>query len=165
LNQGLRLAQGKWLTCVGQFDRLTPDALQQVIQHGENAAPDLLFFDEEIIDRDCNRIRIWHKKPFGLEYSGTSDPLGSSLFIRRELARQLGGFDPELDGAHLFALAFRALCQGAILVHGQAVTYQRRQLEPPSDAENTHVRNCVRIVLQQQGNRQDDNQEALSPEG
>jgi len=158
LNQGLMLARGRWVTCLGQFDRFMPDALEKVAGKVESGSVDLVYFDEEIVDRYCNRIRIWQKEGFGPDYSGSGDPLGSCFFIRRELARTLGGFDPEIDGVHLFDLALRAMRKGAVLLHGKEVLYRSRQFEEPSEAERSRLQSCLRLAL-----RPRENESGVSP--
>ncbi len=147
LNEGVRIARGEWLTFVGQFDRFRPDTLARAAGYFANDNVDGFFFDEEIIDRNCMVIRTLHRQNFGPDYEGQEDPLGPSLFIRRELVRRLGGFNSEVEGVHLFDLAMRALAGGAVIRHGSETLYQLRWFEEPGAGEQNRLKSCIRQVV------------------
>ena len=147
LNEGVRIARGQWLTFVGQFDRFRPDTLARAAGYLTDENVDGFFFDEEIIDRSCMVIRTRHRQNFGPDYDGQEDPLGPSLFIRRELVLRLGGFDSEVEGVHLFDLAMRAIASGAVIRHGSETLYQLRWFEEPGAGEQNRLRSCIRQVV------------------
>lgn len=147
LNEGVRIARGQWLTFLGQFDRFHPDTLARAAGYLTDENVDAIFFDEEIIDRNCTVIHTRHRQDFGPDYDGQEDPLGPSLFIRRELVRGLGGFNSEVEGVHLFDLAMRALASGAVIRHGSETLYRLRWFEEPEAGEQARLKSCIRQVV------------------
>ena len=147
LNEGVQIARGQWLTFIGQFDRFRPDTLARAAGYLTDKNVDGFFFDEEIIDRNCMVIRTRHRQDFGPDYNGEEDPLGPSLFIRRELVRRFGGFNFEVEGVHLFDLAMRALVSGAVIRHGSETLYRLRWFEEPGAGEQNRLKSCIRQVV------------------
>lgn len=132
MGRGVSLAGGNWLTFLGHFDRLRPEALLSFAQEIGRHQPDVIFSDEEIIDRDGTVFAEKRKSEFLAGADDNNDVIGASLCIRRSLFEQAGGLDPEFDGVQLFDLVMRASRYTDKIVHLKKTVYQTRQCEPPT---------------------------------
>lgn len=139
MDEGASLAVGSWITILGHFDRYRPDALWTFLQEVAGGEQDVLYCDEEIIERSGDVLDVRNKPGFNIDKLDGIDIIGRTLFIRRSLYKQAGGLNHELDGVHLFDLVLRASQYTEKIVHVKQALYQTRQFVPPTQDELDRV--------------------------
>jgi GT2 family glycosyltransferase len=97
-NTALGQASGELVAFVDHDDLLTPDALYEVVRVvNEHPDTDVIYTDQDKVDSDGWRSEPFYKPGFSPEYLRGVMYVGHLLVVRRELAMELGGFDPAFD--------------------------------------------------------------------
>jgi len=126
-NRALAMAQGEFLVFCDHDDRMAPNALKTLEDYIQ-AQPeaDIIYSDEEMIDAQGRR----HSPR--IQPNWNPDMLLSHMYcphllcMRRELVKQVGRFDPELDGAQDYDLMLRASEQARHIGHVAKILYAWR---------------------------------------
>ena len=128
-NAALRMAQGEYIQLLDHDDTLTPDALFEIVQSlNQNPTTDLLYFDEDKLSEDGRIRRGPLFKPGWSPELLLSANFLSHCAIRRGLVLEAGGFDPGMDGAQDWDLAFRVTERTSHIAHLPKVLYNWRQV-------------------------------------
>lgn len=135
LDEGIALVSGDWVTFLGHFDRFSADIFSTVAKVIHEQAPDVVYCDEESIDREGELVAVKEKPDFVVNDLDGSDVIGSSLFIRRSILSKAGGLDSDCDGVQLFDLVLRATFFTDKIFHLNKVLYKVRQFELPGQDE------------------------------
>src|SRR6476659_4109927 len=107
LNKGLDLANGEWVTFLDHDDVLEPDALfQNVRLLQENPKLDLIYSDEDKLTDEGLDSPIL-KPDWSPDFFLSCNYLCHMIFLRRNLVRELGGFQPQFDGSQDYDLLLR----------------------------------------------------------
>jgi GT2 family glycosyltransferase/glycosyltransferase involved in cell wall biosynthesis len=127
-NAALALARGDYLLIFDHDDALAPDALFRVAELlAARPATDVVYFDEDKLSADgAARYEPWFK-PAG----HAPDLLLATNYLmhgvfRRELVRDVGGFDAAAEGAQDWDLALRCVERTAAIAHIPRVLYHWR---------------------------------------
>ncbi|HMX27736.1 MAG TPA: glycosyltransferase, partial [Blastocatellia bacterium] len=136
-NAALSLAGGDFIAIFDHDDLLAPNALFEVVAK-LNEAPDcdMVYFDEDKISEDGKQRHSPWFKPGAWSPEGllNSNFLMHSIF-RRSLVEEVGGFNPDTDGAQDWDLAFRCTERSQRLAHVPKVLYHWRQM--PTSASHS----------------------------
>jgi GT2 family glycosyltransferase/glycosyltransferase involved in cell wall biosynthesis len=126
----LEMAQGEYILLFDHDDLLAPNALYAIVQLlNEDSSPDIIYYDEDKITADgVRRHSPWFKPS-----AWSPDLLLSTNYlmhscIRLTLVEQVGGFDPQMDGAQDWDLALRCTEQTQRMCHIPQVLYHWRQV-------------------------------------
>lgn len=116
-NETLQWAEGDYIALLDHDDLLTPDALYEMASaieaaakagEGIDAAPRMLYSDEDKCDEEARRFYEPNRKPdFNLDLLMTNNYICHLLVLRADVMRQLG-FRREYDGAQDHDLVLRA---------------------------------------------------------
>ncbi len=133
-NRALSIARGEYVALLDHDDTLSPDALALVARSACEIPFDILYTDEDKIDRR-GRLRDPTFKPArSPELLRSCMYFGHLCVYRRELLSGLGGFDPRFDGSQDHDLALRAEARAERVVHLPEVLYHWR-MAPGSAAD------------------------------
>ncbi len=130
-NAALELAEGEWVVLLDHDDLLTADALAEIAQALE-ATPeaDFVYSDKDMIDRAGTRPSSPLLKP-----SWSPDIMLNANYLTHVCAmptarlREIGGCDPDTDGAQDWDLFLRAIPLGGRVVHVPRILYHWRMIE------------------------------------
>ena len=130
-NQALKISLGEFILLMDHDDLISPNTLFEVVKElNEKPQSDLIYYDEDKVSADGRSRRDPWFKPSA--YS--PDLLISNNYlmhavIRKELVKELGGFDPSLDGAQDWDLSLKIVERTRQIVHIPKVLYHWRQVE------------------------------------
>jgi len=135
LNRGLDLAEGQWLTFLDHDDLLEPDALfQNVRLLQENPALDLIYSDEDKLTEAGFDSPIL-KPDWSPDFFLSCNYLCHMIFLRRDLVREVGGFQPQFDGSQDYDLLLRISERTNRIHHIPRVLYHWRRSENSSASD------------------------------
>jgi O-antigen biosynthesis protein len=133
LNQAGQLASGEYAGFLDQDDVLAPYALDCVAQAVQDSRPDLLYSDEDYLDREGRRVQPIFKPAFSPDLLRCGMYLGHLLVVRTATLRELGWFRAGFDGSQDYDLALRLTARSTAIRHIPRVLYHWRQ-HPDSTA-------------------------------
>ncbi len=130
-NNALELANGNWIVLLDHDDLLTPDALS-VIARAIEETPDTVFVysDKDMIDRaGRNTSNALRKPAWSPDMMLNANYLTHICAIPTQRVREIGGWDPDTDGAQDWDLFLRAIPQGGRVSHVPRILYHWRRIE------------------------------------
>ena len=137
-NAALDFAQGEYVVLLDHDDTLRPFALFEVAQLiRERPEADLIYSDEDKLDRQEFRCEPFCKPQWSPETMLSANVITHLAVIRRELLSEIGGFDPEMDGAQDWDVFLRLSEKTSAIYHIPKVLYHWRKT-PNSTAESIH---------------------------
>ena len=135
LNKGLHIAEGPWLTFLDHDDVLEPDALfQNVKLLQENPGLDLIYSDEDKLTEAGFDSPIL-KPDWSPDFFLSCNYLCHMIFLRRDLVREVGGFQPQFDGSQDYDLLLRVSERTNRIHHIPRVLYHWRRSESSSASD------------------------------
>ena len=135
LNRGLGLANGEWLTFLDHDDVLEPDALFQNIKLlQENPELDLIYSDEDkLTDQGFDSPIL--KPDWSPDFFLSCNYLCHMIFLRRDLVREVAGFQSQFDGSQDYDLLLRVSERTKRIHHIPRVLYHWRRSENSSASD------------------------------
>jgi len=129
-NDALAMAEGEFLALLDHDDELHPDALAHV-QEALLDAPeaDYVYTDEDKIDAEGHHLGPFLKPAWSPERMRTQMYTCHLSVFRRSLVEEVGGFDPEFEGAQDWDLVLRVTERARRVLHVPRVLYHWRGLE------------------------------------
>jgi glycosyltransferase involved in cell wall biosynthesis len=135
LNKGLDVVEGQWLTFLDHDDVLEPDALfQNVRLIQENPGLDLIYSDEDKLTEAGFDSPIL-KPDWSPDFFLSCNYLCHLIFLRRDLVREVGGFQPQFDGSQDYDLLLRVTERTNRIHHIPRVLYHWRRSENSSASD------------------------------
>lgn len=125
-NRAAELAEGEWLAFLDHDDELALDALYQVARMIDAEEPDALYSDERLINLESRPLDTLFKCALNRELLRTHNHLMHFFVLRRRLFQELGGLDPDCDGAQDYDLALRVAERSEKIRHIPRVLYHWR---------------------------------------
>lgn len=129
-NDALAMARGEFVVLFDHDDELHPDALahvQEALQREPRA--DYVYTDEDKIDRAGHHSGPFFKPDWSPERMRTQMYTCHLSVLRRSLVEEVGGFDPEVEGAQDWDLILKVTERARAVLHVPRVLYHWRMLE------------------------------------
>src|SRR5271166_1735420 len=109
-NTALETARGELVVLLDHDDELHRFALLEVVRHlNRNESADLIYSDEDKIDRIGRRSQPAFKPDFDIDMFLSFDYLGHLVALRRSLVSRIVGFRSACDGSQDWDLLIRAV--------------------------------------------------------
>jgi GT2 family glycosyltransferase len=135
LNKGHEVAEGQWVTFLDHDDVLEPDALfQNVKVLQENLEIDLIYSDEDKLTEAGFDSPIL-KPDWSPDFFLSCNYLCHMIFLRTDLVREVGGFQPQFDGSQDYDLLLRVSERSNRIHHIPRVLYHWRRSENSSASD------------------------------
>lgn len=118
LNAALQTAAGEYVCILEPEDALAPHALIEVaraIQQEPHAGA--VYTDSDLLDHRGRLSNPTYKPAWSPEYFRHTDYVGRLLVVRRERARELGGFHPAFEGMEEYELLLRLSERSPQILH------------------------------------------------
>ena len=125
-NRAVEAATGEYVAFLDHDDEFTPDALMCVARYARDESFDILYSDEDKIDRRGHLRDPTFKPDRSRELLHACMYFGHLCVYRREFLLEVGGFDADFDGGQDYDLALRAERQADRVVHAPVVLYHWR---------------------------------------
>ncbi len=127
-NEALAMAEGEFVGFLDHDDLLEPDALYEVAACiAKNAQTDMVYTDEDKVNRKGTKFATPNFKPdFNLDLLRSNNYICHFLVVRASLARAVGGFHAEFDGAQDYDFILRCAEQARAIGHVPRVLYHWR---------------------------------------
>ncbi len=127
--KALSLSTGRFVTLLGEGDKLVPEALSRMVKLLQHTESDVVYSDEDsvdISDRPSNTIF----KPYWSPDMLLSIPyVGRPCVIRKDIMEDLGGFREGFESAEEYDLMLRVAEKTDRIRHLPGVLYHRRVYE------------------------------------
>jgi GT2 family glycosyltransferase len=126
-NDALETTTGAYICFLDHDDTLAPHALAYVCEAlNQDPQADFFYSDEDKIDTQGKRFEPFFKPDWSPDLLLSENYVGHLVVLRTDLARKLGGLNPDLDGSQDYDLVLRASDQAAQIAHIPKVLYHWR---------------------------------------
>lgn len=128
-NIALEMANGEFVTLLDHDDQFAPNALFEVVSRiNEDDSIDFLYSDHDLLTHNGDRREDPLFKPgWSPEIMLSANYVTHLTVIRTVLVKEVGGFDPEFDGAQDWDLFFRITEKTQKIAHIPKVLYHWRK--------------------------------------
>lgn len=128
-NAAMQIAQGEFFAFLDQDDLLAPFALYEVAQKlNQDRLWDVLYSDHDLLTPDGSlRKQSLLKPDWSPEIMLSANYLTHLTVVRASLVREIGGFDPQMDGAQDWDLFLKVSEKTQKIVHIAKILYHWRE--------------------------------------
>lgn len=136
-NEAMAMASGEFLALFDHDDLLAPDALYEAAKAiEENQDTDIIYTDEDKVTENLDEYFQPHFKPdFSPDLLRSNNYICHLFIVRKSLALEAGGQNPEFDGAQDHDFIFRCTEKARGIVHIPKILYHWR-IHKASTADN-----------------------------
>lgn len=137
-NHALRLAKGDFVGLLDHDDELAPEALLAVVKR-LNGDPglDLLYSDEDKLDRDSRRVEPFFKPGWSPDLLLSMNYIAHFCVFRRRVLNEIGGFRTGFEGSQDYDLLLRFTEKTEKIGHIPEVLYHWRKIRDSAAASTT----------------------------
>jgi O-antigen biosynthesis protein len=147
-NRALALAGGEFVALLDHDDRLTPDALFEIVATLQQTDADLLYTDEDRLDSEGGRAAPRFKPAWSPDLLLSGMYLAHLSVYRKVILDHIGGFREGFDGSQDYDLALRFTEQSCKIFHIPKILYHWRDVRSSASA-----RTAARAAVTEAGRR------------
>lgn len=136
-NSAASLATGEYLGFLDNDDELRTDCLYHVAKKISEEDIDFIYTDERLVGEDNRFLSIFRKPPFNRDLLFSHNYITHFVVTRRELFNQLGGLDPQFDGAQDFDFMLRLTERTNRICHIPKILYHWRTSETSTNVNHS----------------------------
>ena len=127
-NEALAMASGEYILLADHDDLLSSDALYEIVEEiNDHQDADIIYTDEDKVDMEGEHYFDPHFKPdFNLYMLRTSNYICHIFVVKRDIARAVGGFCSEYDGAQDYDFILKCTEQAKGIYHVPKILYHWR---------------------------------------
>ena len=126
-NRAISMASGDYIGLLDHDDILSPDTLYEVAKKIKEENSDVIYTDEDKVDREGKEHSQPHLKPdFNIDLLRSNNYITHFFTARRELLQNVGGFREGFDGAQDHDLIFRCCEKAKVISHVPRILYHWR---------------------------------------
>ncbi len=126
-NRAIRLATGTFIGLLDHDDKLTPDALYEVVAALQETDFDLIYSDEDRLDANGKRCEPAFKPAWSPDLLLSNMYLAHFCVYRKSIIDLIGGFREGFDGSQDYDLALRFTEKTSRIAHIPRVLYHWRK--------------------------------------
>jgi hypothetical protein len=141
-NRALEMADGEFIAMLDHDDVLTPDALAKTIDAIVSSGADGAYTDQAYVSAWSTLESMFYKPDFSPVLMTGVMYLGHLLVVRRDIAVDIGGFDPRFDKLQDFEFMLRFTERSRKIVHVAEVLYHWRMI-PGSIASDANSKGKI----------------------
>lgn len=128
-NAAAELATGEYLGFLDHDDELTLNALYEMVAAINNHDPDILYSDEDLVNRESRHCDTFYKPAYNAELLLCHNYITHFLVTKRSLFTEIDGLSPLYDGAQDYDLLLRLTEKSSRIYHIAKVLYHWRATE------------------------------------
>ncbi len=128
-NDALSMAKGDFIGFLDHDDELSPFALYEVVKTVNQYNPDVIYSDEDFIDKKGRAIHVHFKPDYSPDLLNCHNYITHFLVVKRSRFLEVGGLKPEYDGAQDYDLLLRLLERTSKVYHIPKVLYHWRMIK------------------------------------
>ena len=128
-NLAIQMTTGEYIGLMDHDDEITKDALFEVVKMISQKSPDLIYSDEDKIDRNGNRKRPFFKPDWSPDLLRAQNYICHFTVIKKSELDNVKGFRKEFDGAQDHDLFLRISERTDKIYHIPKVLYSWREIE------------------------------------
>ncbi|GBE13212.1 chondroitin synthase [bacterium BMS3Abin13] len=136
-NKAASLAGGDYLGFLDHDDELTLDALYLVARAINEHDPDVLYSDEDLVNRESRYLESFFKPDFNQELLLCHNYITHFLVTRQTLFAEVGGFSEQCDGSQDYDLLLKLTEPGRRVYHLPETIYHWRAIETSTSINHT----------------------------
>ena len=136
-NKAFSAASGEYIALMDHDDEITNDALLEVVKAINEKAPDLIYSDEDKIDRNNVRRSPLFKPDWSPDLLRCQNYICHFTVIKKEMLARVNGFRSGFEGAQDHDLFLRISEKTDKIYHISKVLYSWRQIE--TSTASTHL--------------------------
>lgn len=144
-NHALAQAKGDYIALVDHDDVLEPDALARLLSAIVENGADAGYTDQSYISAWGTHVSAFHKPSFSPAMLRGVMYIGHLLMVRRDMAVDVGGFDPRFDKLQDFEFMLRVSERTSAIVHVPEALYHWRMI-PGSIALNADAKGKIEPI-------------------
>ncbi|MDW2876419.1 MULTISPECIES: glycosyltransferase [Bacillaceae] len=128
-NKAISLSDAEYIALMDNDDEITNDALFEIVKSLNEQDADILYSDEDKIDKHGKRKLPFFKPNWSPDLLRSQMYLGHLIVFKKSLFESIGGFRKEYDGSQDYDLILRMSEHTSKIFHIPKVLYSWREIE------------------------------------
>ena len=157
INEAFKLVSGEYFTIVHGHDKITNNALYEVVKVINETKADFIYSDEDKINIDNTFCEPYFKPDFSPDTLLSYNYIKHLAIIKKSFIDMIDGYNSEFDGAFEYDLYLRIVEKTSNIQHIQKVLYHSRKIENSTINKFNNILSSEKEIIRQALNRRDIN--------
>lgn len=157
INEAFKLVSGEYFTIVHGHDKITNNALYEVVKVINETKADFIYSDEDKINIDNTFCEPHFKPDFSPDTLLSYNYIKHLAIIKKSFIDMIDGYNSEFDGAFEYDLYLRIVEKTSNIQHIQKVLYHSRKIENSTINKFNNILSSEKKVIRQSFKRRDIN--------
>ncbi|MDR2408668.1 MAG: glycosyltransferase, partial [Bacteroidales bacterium] len=138
-NECIYMSSGEYIALLDPIDLLHPSVLYEVIKTICNENADIIYTDEDKVDKNTKTLSEPYFKPdFAIDNLRACNYICHLTVFKKSLLDEIGLFDSKFDGSEDHDMILRLVEKSEMIVHIPKILYHRRIKNNPADYNISH---------------------------